>query len=128
MKITYINGTHPLLTGIEADKSFTESSNDFSERKKLIQFAREGDVIMIESFSSLASSSKELVQIMNQILSKGVEVISLKEGINTASATSVSAIFAALASFEADLYNANRLAGIARACQQASTKAECRLR
>ena len=122
MKITYINGSHPLLTGVEADKTFTESSNDFSERKKLIQFAREGDVIMIESFSSLASSSKELVQIMNQILSKGVEVISLKEGINTTSATSVSAVFAALESFEADLYNANRLAGIARARQAGKYK------
>lgn len=122
MKITYINGPHPLLTDFAADKTFTETTNDFSERKKLMQFAREGDVITIESFSSLASSSKELVQIMNQILNKGVEVISLKEGINTGSATSASAVFAALASFEADLYKANRLAGIARARQEGKYK------
>lgn len=122
MKISYINGPHPLLTDFAADKTFTESTNDFSERKKLIQFAREGDIITIDSLSSLASSTKELVQIMNQFLNNGVEVTSLKEGINTGSATSTSAVFAALASFEADLYNANRLAGIARARQAGKYK------
>lgn len=72
--------------GIE--KWFTEkvSGKNTTDRPKLndmLDFAREGDVIYIHDFSRLARSTKDLLEIVEKLNSKGIHLVSNKENIDT---------------------------------------------
>lgn len=75
--------------GIE--KWFTEkvSAKDTNRPKlqELLEFAREGDTVHIHDFSRLARSTKDLLDIVEQLNQKGVHLISNKENIDTSTAT-----------------------------------------
>lgn len=75
--------------GIE--KWFTEkvSAKDTNRPKlqELLDFAREGDTIHIHDFSRLARSTKDLLDIVEQLNQKGVHLISNKENIDTSTPT-----------------------------------------
>ncbi len=75
--------------GIE--KWFTEkvSAKDTNRPKlqELLEFAREGDTIHIHDFSRLARSTKDLLDIVEQLNQKGVHLVSNKENIDTSTAT-----------------------------------------
>ena len=75
--------------GIE--KWFTEkvSAKDTNRPKlqELLEFAREGDTIHIHDFSRLARSTKDLLDIVEQLNQKGVHLISNKENIDTSTPT-----------------------------------------
>ena len=49
----------------------------------MLDFMREGDTIIVESFSRLARSTKDLLEITDIMTAKGVEFISQKETIDT---------------------------------------------
>ena len=49
----------------------------------MLDFMREGDTIIVESFSRLARSTKDLLEITDTMTEKGVEFISQKETIDT---------------------------------------------
>lgn len=51
--------------------------------KLMLDYVREGDTIYIESFSRLARSTKDLLDIVELLKSKKVELISLKENLDT---------------------------------------------
>lgn len=55
--------------------------------KEMLDFARTGDTIHIEDFSRLARSTKDLLEIMEKLKEKGIELISNKESIDTATPT-----------------------------------------
>lgn len=75
--------------GIE--KWFIEkiSAKDTNRPKlqELLEFAREGDVIHVHDFSRLARSTKDLLNIVEQLTNKGVALISNKENIDTSTPT-----------------------------------------
>jgi len=75
------------LTKYSIDKWFTEkvSAKDTNrpELKKMIEFAREGDTIYIHDFSRIARSTKDLLDIAEQLESKGIYLVSTKENIDT---------------------------------------------
>lgn len=75
--------------GIE--KWFTEkvSAKDTnrSQFKQMIDFAREGDTIYIHDFSRLARSTKDLLDIVELLQSKGIHLVSNKENIDTSTPT-----------------------------------------
>jgi len=75
------------LTKYSIDKWFTEkvSAKDANrpELKKMIEFAREGDTIYIHDFSRIARSTKDLLDIAEQLESKGIYLVSTKENIDT---------------------------------------------
>ena len=54
---------------------------------EMIEFAREGDVIIIKDFSRLARSTQDLLNIVNQLDEKGVKLRSLKENLDTNTST-----------------------------------------
>jgi DNA invertase Pin-like site-specific DNA recombinase len=56
---------------------------DRSEFKKMMEYVRDGDTLYIESISRLARSTKDLLNIVEQLKLKGVELVSLKENIDT---------------------------------------------
>jgi DNA invertase Pin-like site-specific DNA recombinase len=53
------------------------------ELKKMMDYLREGDTLYIESISRLARSTKDLLNIVEQLKGKKVDLISLKENIDT---------------------------------------------
>lgn len=69
------------------EKWFTEkiSAKDTNRPKlqELLEFARQGDIIYIHDFSRLARSTKDLLDIVDLLTSKGVALISNKENIDT---------------------------------------------
>lgn len=75
--------------GIE--KWFTEkvSAKDTNrpQLKQMLEFAREGDTIYIHDFSRLARSTKDLLDIVETLQSKGIHLVSNKENIDTSTPT-----------------------------------------
>lgn len=73
------------------EKWFIEkvSAKDTNRPKlqELLDFAREGDTIHIHDFSRLARSTKDLLDIVELLNSKGVILISNKENIDTGTPT-----------------------------------------
>lgn len=73
------------------EKWFIEkvSAKDTNRPKlqELLNFAREGDVIHIHDFSRLARSTKDLLDIVETLNSKGIILISNKENIDTSTPT-----------------------------------------
>jgi len=72
-------------------KYFTEkvSAKDTKRPKllEMLEFAREGDVIIIKDFSRLARSTQDLLNIVKQLTDKGVKLRSLKENLDTDTST-----------------------------------------
>lgn len=75
--------------GIE--KWFTEkvSAKDTNrpQLQQMLEFAREGDTIYIHDFSRLARSTKDLLDIAEQLQAKGIHLVSSKENIDTSTPT-----------------------------------------
>lgn len=71
--------------GIE--KYFTEkvSAKDTNrpKLKAMLDYVREGDIVYIHDFSRLARSTKDLLDIIEQLQNKGVGLVSNKESIDT---------------------------------------------
>lgn len=70
--------------------------------KKMLEYLREGDTLYIESISKLARSIKDFLAITQELQGKKVELVSLKENIDTITPQDRFAltIFAALAELE----------------------------
>lgn len=73
------------------DKWFTEkvSAKDTNrpQLNAMLDFAREGDTIFIHDFSRLARSTKDLLEIVEQLKTKGINLVSNKENIDTSTPT-----------------------------------------
>lgn len=73
------------------DKWFTEkvSAKDTQrpQFQAMLEFAREGDTIYIHDFSRIARSTKDLLDIVKQLNSKGIHLVSNKENIDTSTPT-----------------------------------------
>ena len=115
MKVAYIrvstveqNETRQLEAmknkGIE--KYFTEkvSGKDTNrpQLKAMLDFVREGDTVYIHDFSRLARSTKDLLDIVEQLHNKGVYLVSNKENIDTSTPTGklMLTMIGAIAEFE----------------------------
>lgn len=73
------------------EKWFTEKvsakNTNRPKLQELLEFAREGDTIHIHDFSRLARSTKDLLDIVELLNSKGVSLVSNKENIDTSTPT-----------------------------------------
>ena len=72
------------------------------ELAAMLEYVRAGDVLVVESLSRLGRSTPDLLGTVEALQSKSVELISLKENIDTTTPTGrfVLVIFAALAELE----------------------------
>lgn len=79
------------MEGLGLDKIFLEkvSAKDTNraELKKMLEYVREGDIIYIADFSRLARSTKDLLNLVEELNTKNVGLISLKENVDTTTAT-----------------------------------------
>ena len=90
----------------KVDKLFLDKlSGKDTDRPKLqvmLEFAREGDTVYVSEFSRLARSTRDLLDIVQQLKEKQVQVISLKENFDTSTPAGELAMtmFAAISTFE----------------------------
>ena len=66
---------------------------------------RSGDILVVDSFSRLSRSTKDLLALVDQLTAAGVHLISLKENLDTTTATGklMLTMLSALSQFERDL-------------------------
>lgn len=104
--------------GFTFDKKFHEKiSGKNMERPELLHmldYVREGDIVYITDFSRLSRSLEDLLNILNQMDSKGVGVVSLKESfdISTPQGKLMLTMLGAINEFEREIIRERQLEGI----------------
>lgn len=83
-------------------EKITGKSKDRPELMKLMDYVREGDTVIVESYSRFARSTMDLLHLIEELNTKGVGFVSQKENIDTSIPTGrlMMVIFAGLAQFE----------------------------
>ena len=90
-------------------------NTDRPQLKAMLDYVREGDTVVVESYSRLARSTADLLNIIESLNKKGVSFISLKENIDTTTPQGklMLTIFAGLAQFERECLLQRQAEGIA---------------
>ena len=99
-------------------------NTDRPQLQAMLEYVREGDVVVVADFSRLARSTRDMLQIVQELTDKGVGLISLKESVNTDTpqGTFMLTVFAALAELERETILQRQREGIAIAKQQGKYK------
>lgn len=105
------------LSGVEKVYTDKLSGKDTArpELQKMMEFVREGDSVTVESISRFARNTKDLLDLVELLESKGVQFISQKESIDTSTSAGrfMLTIFAAVAEMERDNILQRQSEGIA---------------
>lgn len=85
------------------------------EFKKMLEYVRDGDVVIVTEYSRLARSSADLLRTVKELQDKGVEIVSLRERLDTTTPEGrfMLTVFAGLAEFERELARERQKEGIA---------------
>lgn len=108
-----------LMERLGVEKVYTDKvsgkNTDRPELRRMMDFVREGDVVIVESFSRFARNTRDLLDLMDTLKQKGVQFISMKENIDTESTAGklMMVLFAALAQFERENLLERQAEGIA---------------
>ncbi len=99
------------------NEKMTGTKRNRSELEKLLERLTEGDTVVVESLSRLGRSTKDLIWLMETFNSKGVNLVSLKESIDTTTSTGklLFTLMSALAQFERDVLADRTKEGLAAA-------------
>lgn len=103
----------------DLDKLYIEKvsgkSTQRPELKKMMEYIREGDTVVVESISRFARNTKDLLSLVEELTQKGVAFVSLKESINTATPQGqfMLTVFGAMAQLERDCILQRQREGIA---------------
>jgi DNA invertase Pin-like site-specific DNA recombinase len=99
-------------------------SKERPELGKMIDHLRKGDVVVVWKLDRLGRSLRDLIDLVSAFRDKGVEFVSLKDGIDTGTATGrfTFNIFASLAEFEREIIRERTLAGLEAARPSGLTK------
>lgn len=117
-----------LMKQLGVERVFTDKvsgkNTERPELHKMMDFVREGDMVVVESFSRFARNTRDLLDLTAALEEKGVQFVSKKESIDTSAPAGkfMLTIFAALAEFERETILERQAEGIAIA------KAEGRMR
>lgn len=91
-----------------------KSVDEREQLKACMAYVREGDTLYVESISRLARNTKDLLMLVEELTSKGVELISLKEQVDTHTAQGryMLTIWAAMAEMEREYIKERQREGI----------------
>jgi DNA invertase Pin-like site-specific DNA recombinase len=110
------------------EKTFMEkiSAKDTNrpQLQAMLEFVREGDTVVIHEFSRLARSTKDLLGIVETLNTKGVQLISNKENLDTSTPTGklMLTMIGAIAEFERQQILERQKEGIAIAKKEGKFK------
>ena len=95
-------------------------SQDRPELRKMMQYVRKGDTVIVEAISRFARNTKDLLELVEQLTAKGVEFVSKKEAIDTTTPTGkfMLTVFGAVAELEREYILQRQREGIAIAKEQ----------
>lgn len=117
-----------LMKELEVEKVYTDKTSgksaDRPELQKMMEFVREGDSVIVESISRFARNTKDLLELTEQLDNKQVQFISMKESIDTKTASGkfMLTIFGAVAELEREYIKERQREGIAIAKEQGKYK------
>lgn len=111
------------ITKIFTDKMSGKDANR-PQLKAMLDYVREGDVVVVSDFSRLARSTTDMLQIVKELTDKGVALISIKEKVDTDTPQGrfMLTIFAALAELERETILQRQREGISIAKTQGKYK------
>lgn len=87
------------------NEKMTGTKSDRPELKTMLLTLRPGDILVIDSFSRLSRSTKDLLSLVDHLTAMDVHLVSLKENLDTTTATGklMLTMLSALSQFERDL-------------------------
>lgn len=96
------------------EEKITGTKKDRPELDKLLGQLRPGDTVVVWKLDRIGRSFKHLIDLVNHFGDNGIQFVSLKENIDTTTATGklIFAIFAGLAEFERDMIVERTKAGL----------------
>lgn len=99
------------------DKASGKSRTGRPQLEAMMDFVREGDVVIVESISRFARSTRDLLTLVEQLTDKGVGFVSQKESIdtNTPQGKFMLTVFGAMAELEREQTLQRQREGIAAA-------------
>ena len=92
-------------------------NTDRPELKKMMDYVRKGDTVIVESISRFARNTRDLLVLIEKLTEKGVEFVSRKEAIDTTTPTGkfMLTVFGAVAELEREYILQRQREGIAKA-------------
>ena len=107
------------------DKS-TGRNTDRKELKSMLEFCREGDVIIVNDFSRISRSLQDLLNIINELEQKKVSFVSIKEhmDLQEPSGKLFMQIMASINEYQIELQKSKQTEGI-RAAKEAGKYKNC---
>ena len=95
-------------------------NTDRPELKKMMDYVRKGDTVIVESISRFARYTRDLLELIEKLSEKGVEFVSRKEAIDTTTPTGkfMLTVFGAVAELEREYILQRQREGIAIAKAQ----------
>lgn len=92
--------------------------------KEMMDFVRSGDIVVVESISRFARNTRDLLELVDQLIAKGVQFVSMKEKIDTSTPSGkfMLTVFGAVAQLERDYILQRQKEGIAIAKAQGKYK------
>lgn len=96
------------------NEKMTGTKSARPELQMMLLTVRPGDTVIVESFSRLSRSTKDLLQMVEKLSNMGVHLVSLKEDLDTTTATGklMLTMLSALSQFERDLIAERTIDGL----------------
>ena len=113
-----------LLRDLGVDELFIDKASGKNanrpELARMMNYVRRGDTVIVESISRFARNTRDLLDLVEQLIAKQVEFVSRKEAIDTTTPTGkfMLTVFAAVAELEREYILQRQREGIAIAKQQ----------
>lgn len=113
-----------LMQELGVDQVFIDrmsgKNTDRPELKRMLNFVRQGDMVIVESISRFARNTRDLLDLVERLTAKGVEFVSKKEAIDTTTPSGkfMLTIFGAVAELEREYILQRQREGIAIAKSQ----------